>query len=115
MVLLTDSAPWRKELPQSKGDYNKVADDPADRDYRDKSLRDYTRLLDLPLSNLLVEKVSSAMLMIKVSGKALPFKRMIIGRTPSFGSTKVRSSLKLPTSSLSMGGVQAKPMRALRW
>ena len=32
------------------------------------------RLLALPLSNLLVEKGSSAMLMIRVSGKVLPFK-----------------------------------------
>ena len=38
---VTDSAPWHKEFPQSKGDYNKVVDDPVDKDYRDKSLRDY--------------------------------------------------------------------------
>ena len=38
---VSDSAPWHKEFPQSKGDCNKVVDDPVDRSYRDKSLRDY--------------------------------------------------------------------------
>ena len=72
------------------------------------------RLLALPRSNLLVAKGLSAMLMISMNGKVHQFTRMIIGRTPSSGSTKVRSSLKLPMSSLPTGGVLAKPTRALR-
>ena len=73
------------------------------------------RLPDLPPFNSLMGKDSLAMLMIKVSGKVLPFKRMVIGRILSFGLIKACSSLKLPTSSLPMGGVLAKPMKALRW
>ena len=38
---VTDSAPWHKEFPQSKGDYNRIVVDPVDRDYSEKSLRDY--------------------------------------------------------------------------
>ena len=38
---VSDSALWHKEFPRSKGDYNKVVDDPVDRSYRDKPLRDY--------------------------------------------------------------------------
>ena len=38
---VAESAPWHKEFPQSKGDYNNVVDDPVNRGYRDKSLRDY--------------------------------------------------------------------------
>ena len=40
------------------------------------------RLPDLPPFNSLMGKDSLAMLMIKVSGKVLPFNRMIIGRIP---------------------------------
>ena len=38
---VSDSAPWHKEFPPSKGDYDKVVDDPVDKSYRDRSLRDY--------------------------------------------------------------------------
>ena len=38
---VTDSAPWHKEFPRSKGDCSKVVSDPVDKDYHDKSLRDY--------------------------------------------------------------------------
>ena len=111
---VTDPAPWHKEFPQSKGDFivrlsmtlltGVIATNPFA----------IMRLLALLLSNLLVVKGPSAMLMIRVSGKILPSKGMIIGRIPSSGSTKVCFSLKLPTSSLPTGGVPAKPMRALR-
>ena len=38
---VSDSAPWHKEFPLSKGDYNNVVGGPATKEYRDKSLRDY--------------------------------------------------------------------------
>ena len=38
---VAESAPWHKEFPLSKGDYNNVVDNPVNREYRDKSLRDY--------------------------------------------------------------------------
>ena len=38
---VAEFAPWHKEFPQSKGDYNNVVDDPVNKGYRDKSLRDY--------------------------------------------------------------------------
>ena len=38
---VSDSAPWHKEFPPSKGDYNNVVDDPVDKGYRDRSLRNY--------------------------------------------------------------------------
>ena len=38
---VSDSAPWQKEFPPSKGHYNKVVDDPVDKGYRDRSLRNY--------------------------------------------------------------------------
>ena len=38
---VSESAPWHKEFPLSKGDYNNVVDDPVTKEYRDKSLRDY--------------------------------------------------------------------------
>ena len=47
------------------------------------------RLHALPRSNLLVVKGLSVMLVISMSGKVHQFKRMIIGRTPSSGSTRV--------------------------
>ena len=37
---VAESTPWHKEFPQSKGDYNNVVD-PVNKEYRDKSLRDY--------------------------------------------------------------------------
>ena len=38
---VTDFAPWHKEFPRSKGDYSRVVVDPVDKDYSEKSLRDY--------------------------------------------------------------------------
>ena len=50
---VTDSAPWHKEFPRSKGDYNKVVVDPVSKDYSDKSLRDYAiaRFAAIQLAN----------------------------------------------------------------
>ena len=47
------------------------------------------RLPVLLRSNLLVAKGLSAMLMIRMNGNVRQFKRMITGRTPSSGSTRV--------------------------
>ena len=37
---VSESAPWHKEFPSSKGDYNNVVVDPVTGVYHDKSLRD---------------------------------------------------------------------------
>ena len=38
---MSESAQWHKEFPLSKGNYNNVVDDPVNKGYRDRSLRDY--------------------------------------------------------------------------
>ena len=37
--VVSEFAPWHKEFPLSKGDYNNVVDDPVNKEYIDKSLR----------------------------------------------------------------------------
>ena len=50
---VTDSAPWHKEFPRSKGDYKRVVVDPVSKDYSEKSLRDYAiaRFAAIQLAN----------------------------------------------------------------
>ena len=38
---VAESAPWHKGFPKSKGNKNNVVDDPVNKEYHDKSLRDY--------------------------------------------------------------------------
>ena len=112
---VTDSAHWHKEFPQSKGDYNKVVNDPVDKDYRDKSLRDYAiarfAAIQLACGKGLISDADD-----KSEWEGSPIQQNDNRKNPIIWlDKKVRSSLKLPTRSLPMGGVRAKPMKALRW
>ena len=111
---VTDSAPWHKEFPRSKGDYNKIVVDPVSKDYSDKSLRDYAiaRFAAIQLANgkgLINDNDD------KSEWEGSDIQKNDNRRNPIIWLDKSAFLLKLPMSSPSMDGVPAELMKVSKW
>ena len=109
---MSESAQWHKEFPLSKGNYNNVVDDPVNKGYRDRSLRDYAiarfAAIQLACGKGLISDADD-----KNEREGSPIQKNDNRKNPTIWLNK-SALLFEPARGHLTGGVLAEPMRALR-